>query len=309
MAIDSQTGAKIKELRDKLGLNQVQFAGKVGVTQPTISSWEAGDKDRAPSSEALMKLGNLAPYPDCIWFWSQAGMDGQAILSTAEKLLKERSAPPVEGEIFRVPCIRRVGQKEEQTGETFPFPLNSLLYPRWARCLVVDENSASPWVLSGGRVVFDTPEANSEDTLSFQDEIVAVDRDAEVSQARIGPEIWTGWQGGLLIGRLRFKRYSRPLHMPGLQHGSHQEMRVATVGSLGDNQLDWEPRGESILVGESQLPARRGRVTGPGIPYQEEDVRVFSEAEKVANMRLYPGYHILGIVRGLFPAPVAKANE
>jgi len=38
----------IKELRDKLGLTQEQFAQKVGVTFPTINNWEKGTRTPHP---------------------------------------------------------------------------------------------------------------------------------------------------------------------------------------------------------------------------------------------------------------------
>lgn len=38
----------IKELRDKLGLTQEQFAQKVGVTFPTINNWERGTRTPHP---------------------------------------------------------------------------------------------------------------------------------------------------------------------------------------------------------------------------------------------------------------------
>lgn len=38
----------IKELRNKLGLTQEQFAQKVGVTFPTINNWEKGNRKPHP---------------------------------------------------------------------------------------------------------------------------------------------------------------------------------------------------------------------------------------------------------------------
>jgi len=48
----------IKELRDKLGLTQEQFAQKVGVTFSTINNWEKGT--RTPHPFLFQKLLELA---------------------------------------------------------------------------------------------------------------------------------------------------------------------------------------------------------------------------------------------------------
>ncbi|MBR1709262.1 MAG: helix-turn-helix transcriptional regulator [Clostridia bacterium] len=47
----------VRELREKMGLQQKDLALKIGVSQPTISEWEHGKKD--PSGERLIKLAEL----------------------------------------------------------------------------------------------------------------------------------------------------------------------------------------------------------------------------------------------------------
>ena len=44
----------VKELRRKKGVQQKELAIEIGVSQPTVSEWEAGKKD--PSGERLKKL-------------------------------------------------------------------------------------------------------------------------------------------------------------------------------------------------------------------------------------------------------------
>ena len=48
----------VKELRKKLGLNQDQFAVKLGVAPYTVRRWESGQSK--PSPMALEKLNLLA---------------------------------------------------------------------------------------------------------------------------------------------------------------------------------------------------------------------------------------------------------
>ncbi len=69
--------------------SQTQFAAAVGVTQQTVSDWESETVHAAPSCQSYVRLGNIAPYPDCLWFWDQAGFDPDAMLRAARKLLKE----------------------------------------------------------------------------------------------------------------------------------------------------------------------------------------------------------------------------
>jgi len=64
---------QVAALRKKLGLKQVEFAEKFGVTQPAVSRWETGEIE--PSLEHYIRMGNMAPEPGCFWFWEKAGVD------------------------------------------------------------------------------------------------------------------------------------------------------------------------------------------------------------------------------------------
>ena len=49
MAVDLKfTPERVKELRERLGLTQLAFAEKVGVSQSTVACWETGQ--RTPDS-------------------------------------------------------------------------------------------------------------------------------------------------------------------------------------------------------------------------------------------------------------------
>jgi len=64
---------RVGTLRKELGLKQVQFAAKFGVTQAAISRWESGAKE--PSAENYIRMGNMAAKPGCFWFLEKAGVD------------------------------------------------------------------------------------------------------------------------------------------------------------------------------------------------------------------------------------------
>lgn len=48
---------RIKELRNSLGINQVEFGRRLGVTKQCISNWENGNIQ--PSMDMLIKICNL----------------------------------------------------------------------------------------------------------------------------------------------------------------------------------------------------------------------------------------------------------
>ena len=68
---------QVAKLRKKLGLRQVDFAARFGVTQAAVSGWETGRKE--PSVENYLVMGNMAEDPDCLWFWQRAGVDTSRI--------------------------------------------------------------------------------------------------------------------------------------------------------------------------------------------------------------------------------------
>ena len=59
-ATEKTIGHKIKELREHLQKDQVEFAAMLGVKQPTISGWENGM--RLPGSDNIRELVRLAKH-------------------------------------------------------------------------------------------------------------------------------------------------------------------------------------------------------------------------------------------------------
>ncbi len=161
----TKIGERIESLRRTRKMSQTDLADYLGASQPAVSAWEADD--RQPPTDVLVKLGNLADYPDCMWFWQRAGMKEQPMLSAADRILADRRAPPSESEIFRVPIVRRGGKGIEETGEFFPVAAPLVEHEASTVCLLVDDNSASPSVPSGDLIVLDTSQCEARRSSSF----------------------------------------------------------------------------------------------------------------------------------------------
>jgi DNA-binding XRE family transcriptional regulator len=95
---------KIRALRKARSMNQAEFAEALHVTQQTVSAWENGQYD--PSAETFTRLGNLAEYPDCLWFYEQAGVNLSNIAPALERQLIQRKAAATGDQRVRLPLWR-----------------------------------------------------------------------------------------------------------------------------------------------------------------------------------------------------------
>ena len=73
---------RVRALRKRLKLKQVEFAARFQVTQAAVSRWENGAKE--PSAENYIRMGNIAGEPDCFWFWEKAGLDLSRVRTVLE---------------------------------------------------------------------------------------------------------------------------------------------------------------------------------------------------------------------------------
>jgi transcriptional regulator with XRE-family HTH domain len=152
-------GERISKLRGPK--TQAEFAKELRVTQGAVSAWERNDKDRAPSADVYFRLGSLAENPeDSLYFWGLAGLDAQAILSAAGKVFKDRFAPPVEGEIYRVPRSSLIERAANQP--SVPVPGGLVQNPSSTGCLELGSESVGYWLAHGDLIVVDTSSDNVE---------------------------------------------------------------------------------------------------------------------------------------------------
>ena len=195
---NKQAGDRIRALRGNL--TQAEFAKSFGVTQSMISAWEAG-RD-SPSAEIWIMLGELAGYPDCYWFYEQAGLDRQKLLAATEKTLKDQirdaDSPLLEGQIILVPRVRKTSHGLEPTGLPLPMPAEAIPNPLSTYC----------FVLESGQAVVDTADANAPNFLPFYNQTIL----AEFLEEK-NPGAFPAWPKGLRIGVLYLGEQIRQVGM------------------------------------------------------------------------------------------------
>lgn len=73
---------KIEEMRERLGLSQAAMAKKLNVSAMAPSRWERGI-NRPPSS-IFLRMGKMIGHPLCWYFWGEAGLTKEDLLSCAD---------------------------------------------------------------------------------------------------------------------------------------------------------------------------------------------------------------------------------
>ncbi len=66
-AKSSGLAAAVSNLREKLGVNQRDFADKFGVSAMAVSRWESGAND--PPGKCLVQMAKLAKDPNSYWLF------------------------------------------------------------------------------------------------------------------------------------------------------------------------------------------------------------------------------------------------
>lgn len=194
-----QISQRVRKFRKEHYPNQKALADALGLGQTVVSAWERGDS--VPSSEAWMKIGNLAPYPENIEFWKQAGMDVGAMRAAADKMILDRVSGAKRlldvGAAILVPRYRETMQGREEAGPAVPLPAEFIPNPGSTICLVVDRK-ALPVVDSPLAVfILDESEKQSRNLRPFWGQVVF---------ARYRPENVAApreYSGGIYMGRVR----------------------------------------------------------------------------------------------------------
>ncbi len=222
MKKNPQVGERIKSLRGVM--SQAEFADLLDVKQATVSAWEV--EENPPSAEACFGLANLATDPDdSLFFLELAGLKPQTVLSVAERIQEERSAPAKEGEVNRIPLSRMAARGIEETGARIIQPAERLPNPRLTIGITLDEGS-SKFTFAAGDVVFiDSSRTQPLDLPSFFNEIVAMTFKTKGAY-KDTPE--NPWPRKLFIGRMQRPQqagvYGRLLRLETLDEALHREV-------------------------------------------------------------------------------------
>ena len=155
---------EIQKLMDDLGFaKQSDLAKRLGVSEPTISSWLKGNLLRPPSTEAYFRMAmNARTEGLAVSFLERAGLDARTIHGASAKLSKYRSMPPIEGDVVRVP---RYGQRDEgmqEVGPPVPLPAEFIPNPKATICFVVDQKTRGVVDSPVGTFILDQSIADAE---------------------------------------------------------------------------------------------------------------------------------------------------
>lgn len=250
MAPKSEMVRRIKNLQGEM--NQVEFARYLGVPQSRVSEYRAGKR---PTAEMCVRLAKLAKYPDNLWFLEQAGLKRDDILSAADKIRGERNAPPVEGEVIRVPWYRETEQGRVETDCLMPLPNRPFGGGGQLICLQIDELSPDSIEVPLGIYVLDISVAGSRDLKACRNQDVLI---------RYSPETRATFPGGLYVGRICIT-----------DQGRSAIRMVATLEGRNPIWLGWH---EEVLGAEAQnnedLRVKQWEETwervGPNFPLAKE---------------------------------------
>jgi transcriptional regulator with XRE-family HTH domain len=315
MGKSKEVSDRISALRSKRGETQAQFAELVGVKQQAVSDWESTTGDVSPSCESYMRLGNVAPYPDCLWFWQEAGLDRDAMLLAAGKLLKE-SGQPSDSKMIAVP--RLVGPRKTdpdsvpifEDASFVPIPgavgyyvVEAAAYdpehhmkagaPSHSKPLYSENAGYEPINHPGDIIVLDTSSNDSTDLLPFWDEEVLLQTMPEVMKIIAPP-----WPG-LRIGRLCCVSAVSGTHVeydPWYAHlRPYGSPVLVSPHKISSQELAGNQFGEWILARTADKGRLKGSFGSDG--YDRELVYLRAKEE----LRLYKGNLILGRVLRIQP--------
>lgn len=156
---------RIREVRDRLGLDQKAFAEHLGITQSVVSEWESNRYD--PSSMALVAIGRLAPS-DQNWWYEKAGPQYAERLKSSP--LGRSSVADVSSQDERVtwvPLMRDAvaagaarSISEYEVERQIPFILDYIQNGAKLRALKVRGDSMAPVIHEGDIVVVDASQQN-----------------------------------------------------------------------------------------------------------------------------------------------------
>ncbi|MGD0128067.1 MAG: helix-turn-helix domain-containing protein [Terriglobia bacterium] len=291
MKRDAEVARRIRALRGEQ--TQAEFAKQLEVTQPMVSSWEAG-RD-LPSPEMYLRLintpGLTRSSDDFRFFFEQAGLTEEAILSAAAKIMGGRTGPAAEGEIIQVPRFRQTEQGRENMERPVPLPAEFIPNPSTAICLSVEKSSPGVASCPSGLIILDASVEGSDWREEFKGHVMLLD----YSPKEVGP-----WSAGLYMGRLL--RYDPLVQAPvSAWIGIVLEILTAEATAARGSGL-WMP------VGNYAEPYAGLGASRDDKEKWEAAIEAFRK-RALANLHFYAGVSILGKVLGRLTGHLEESSE
>lgn len=170
MSKKSEVRNRIRKVMADIGSkDQAEFSKVLGLQPSTVSAWMTGGS--LPSPAAYMTLGETAPnVEDSLFFWEQAGVKKDAILSAIRRLVGHGLAPAAEREIVGIHRYRQGSEKDSQS----VFILPSVMVPNPDSTYFLRLEQESYWFVAGDILVLDTASADSPYLKAFFGRVVAV---------------------------------------------------------------------------------------------------------------------------------------
>jgi transcriptional regulator with XRE-family HTH domain len=153
---DPELAAKVKELRNGLGLYQAQFADRLTVSRTQIVGWEQGATER-PSVEKLLEMAQLAPTAEARkWFWRKAGLNLDVLRADFREEAGKLTEAWNSGQALRVPIVPESkvgahGELLETEDGSLMLPIERFLHPASVVCLKCKRRP--PWIITDGDLV------------------------------------------------------------------------------------------------------------------------------------------------------------
>ena len=302
MASKTEMVKRIKSLQGQM--NQVEFAHCLGVPQSRVSEWRAGKR---PTAEMCVRLAKLAPYPDNLWFLEQAGLKRDDILSLAGNIAKDVFTPPQGTDSIRVSPSE--DSPEALAAGDLALPNRFVSNPAWTRYMIVGEEFLSPVILhpkdvrlrldTVARKIFEAIEVvpiSYTWSLLGRGDILLLD----VSQ-NASPTLQPFWGLHLVVKTNLYADYGGPTLLAGelVAIASMRDVS-ARLSVYADSDAQLQDVGIWIPP-RAPSSSEKSTASEPDYPMEGENRNGLYERAK-AEMRLEPGYTILGIVRGWLPA-------
>ncbi len=188
--VNAETVARVKELLDMFG-RRVRLAAAVDQNESRISEWLSGK--RAPTPGDWIRLGKLAleyGLAEPFFFWEQAGIDSQTVMSMAGKIVKGQYE--LVGNTVPVRRFRFTEQGREEAGPPIPLPAEFIPNPASTVCIVTDDKATGVVDSPGAVFILDESEKDAPDLTPFWRQVVFARFDAEADAQRLDSGIYVG---------------------------------------------------------------------------------------------------------------------